>query len=85
MTTKSNPFLAGMRATGKSEWEKPEDRKEYEAGFMAINDLIRSIERMDSMIHLGPEYQAKAMASDMRDIDAAWSRIKAAIEGEVKP
>ncbi len=85
MTTKQNPFLAGMRATGKGAFETQEDRKEYEAGFMAISDITDLLASLDNYVHGNSKHSTDQAARLMAEIDRAWSSIKAALASEVTP
>ena len=80
---KHSPFLAGMRAEGRANHTTPEARKEYEAGYMAVRDITSAIEEIESLICQEHDEAMRTAARMMPDIDAAWSRIKAAIAGEV--
>lgn len=79
MTTKPNPFLAGMRATGSNEMNY-EDRKEYEAGLMAFRDLDDALALIDARMRSPSD-----VSREVEAVDALWSRIKAALASEVTP
>ncbi len=80
---KHSPFLAGMRAEGKANHTTPEARAEYEAGFMAVRDMIDGINEIDTFIHRQGDYGKAHLARLVAEVDATWTRVKAAIAGEV--
>lgn len=76
-------FLDGMLATGKGNHTTPESRAEYEAGFMAVKDIVEGVEEIDTMIQRNTDAGRNAVARLVAEVDAVWLRVKAAIAGEV--
>ena len=82
---KRSPFLAGMRAEGKANHTTPEARAEYEAGFMAVKDIIQGVEEIDTMIQRRTDAGRNAVARLVAEVDETWTRVKTAIAGEAAP
>jgi len=74
-----------MRAEGRTNHTTPEARAEYEAGFMAVRDIIRCVEELDTMIQRQTDAGRNAAARLVAEVDATWTRIKAAIASEATP
>lgn len=85
MTTKANPFLAGMRATGREAFTTDVERKEYESVYMAIHDMACALKAMDTLAHIGTTDAMQRVTRIMAEVETTWSRIKAALASEVKP
>ena len=83
MPNEPSPFLAGMRAEGRTNHTTPESLAEYEAGFMAVRDIVQGVEEIDTMIQRRTDAGRNAVARLVAEVDATWQRVKAAIAGEV--
>ena len=81
---KRSPFLAGMRAESKGALP-PESRAEYEAGFMAVKDIVEGVEEIDTMIQRRTDAGRNAVARLVAEVDETWTRVKTAIAGEAAP